>query len=116
MSTNYYAEIKLAAGSTEITTKMHIGRTGRTVTLSGDWFQTFQDWVRFLEFNSDKITIRNEYDAELTLVELVDHLESFSPEARRNQFEFMNQNPASVGAGAYWVDKDNFTFMTGWFM
>jgi len=115
MSTNYYARVNLGGKhSIEITTELHIGKTGGGASFSGDWFQSFEDWRRFLEFNADKVTIINEYKAELTLEELVEIFESYDTENRRRQFDWIAEN-SPTNLRDYWLDGEGYTFSKGEF-
>jgi hypothetical protein len=115
MSTNYYAKVELGdRHSISTTLTMHIGKTGRGVSISGDWFRTFAEMKTFLEYNKDKVVIEDEYSVELSLDKLVEHFESFPYEKRRAQYDaVMSDYPTH--SNDYWLDPEGYTFCTGYF-
>jgi len=113
MSTNFYAKITIPSDLMDVGLKIHLGKTGGGITLSGTWFRSWSTMKEFLEFNEDKLVILDEYGSELDLVELADRFENFDMAARRKQFDWLENND-SAGVG-HWLDADGFTFMQGWF-
>ena len=113
MSTNYYARIRLGdSKSIETTIKLHIGKTGRGTIVSGDWFPSFAEWKKFLEFNEDKTVIVDEYEQELTVEELVKRFENFDYAARRRQYDAVSEQHAEH-LEHYWLDADGHTMCKG---
>lgn len=119
MSTNFYAFIKLNQSETlEITQKLHIGKTGSSVIIQGDWFGSWDAWKAFLIYNKDKIRIEDEYSTPITLTQLIQRIEASSPEERRRQYDWV-ENDTRLGPDRmrnYSLDAAGYTISKGeWF-
>jgi len=115
MSTNHYAIINIDSNSSLTSSlKLHIGKTGSGVILSGDWFDSFDAWKIFLRYNSDKLEVRDEYGTEQDIEEFIERIESFKPEERERQYRVIEQDHAHR-LKDNWLDAEGYSMTKGVF-
>lgn len=113
MGTNYYAHWR-PPGAETFTLRLHICKSHRM--FNGSVFPSWQAWKTFLEHNvagTERVTIVDEYNAEILLSEFVARVEATAPDLRRRQYDWLVRNDYPTHLD--WLDDDGFSFHDGEF-
>lgn len=126
MSTNYYAIVRLPVMHDEnedAIFRFHIGKTGSGASVNGTQFASFKAMVDYLRHTDAQIV--DEYREHLTLQELVKRFESYEPEQRRRQYDWVQEAATDYSSpqqwwaeshrSEYWLDGEGYSICKGAF-